>query len=33
MAEYARSLPSWCWESISRIVPDFDRMTIDWVVT
>ena len=29
----ARSLPSWCRESTSRMVPDFDRMTIDSVCT
>src|SRR5699024_11615906 len=28
----SRSLVSRCWASTMRTVPDFDRMTIDWVV-
>jgi hypothetical protein len=30
--EYARSLASWWWLSISRMVPDLERMTSEWVV-
>src|SRR4051794_14496635 len=30
-AEYARNFPSWCMESMIRMVPDLDRMTIEAV--
>ena len=31
-SEYSRSFVSLCRPSITRTVPDFDRITIDWVL-